>query len=432
MTKAIISNRIYFKPESSAQYRDIISKLTYRIEGKLNPRTKLKSVEIIRNYKSLPKGIISIPQGRYDLIPEGYDIEDRRVTNNVPFPDPKFPLRDSQEPVYNQVNDTCFINALVGWGKTFTALWLAKKFAQKTLVITHTIALRDQWIKEVEKLYGHKPGIISSDTFDIEDHFIVVGNVQTVTKLIPKICKEFGTVILDEAHHVPAATFSNIIDGMYSRYRIALSGTMQRTDGKHVIFNDYFGSEIIKPPQAHTLNPMVKLIKTGVFLQPGATWAKKINDLLYNTDYQNFISELGKKYIENGYSVLIVASRVEFLEKIKESIGETCVLVTGRVVGEERDKNLQAVDSGEKMCVAATTRIFSEGISINRLSCVILAEPTSNPITLEQVIGRIMRLHPDKKDPVVLDIQFSSPAERKQNNSRLAFYASKGWQTVKV
>ena len=432
MTKAILSNRIYFKPKDANHYKELIKTLTYKIEGKPRPGSKIKPVTIIRNYKSLPNGIISVPQGRIDLVPEDYVVEDKRCFNEVPFPEPRFQLRDSQQPVYDEVTDTCFINALVGWGKTFTALWLAKKFGQKTLVVTHTVALRDQWSKEVENLYGIKPGIIGAGIFDVADHCIVVGNVQTVTKLIPRICKEFGTVILDEAHHVPADTFSQIIDGMYARYRIALSGTIKRTDGKHVIFKDYFGDRVYKPPQSHTLNPLVKLVPSGVFLTHGAIWAKKINDLLYNKDYQEFISEIAKRHILLGYSVLIVASRVEFLESIKENIGETCVLVTGRVVGDDRDKNLQQIDSGEKMCVAATTRIFSEGISINRLSCVILAEPTSNPITLEQVIGRIMRLHPDKKDPVVIDIQFSGVADRRQNNARLAFYASKDWQVVKV
>ena len=84
------------------------------------------------------------------------------------------------------------------------------------------------------------------------------------------------------------------------------------------------------------------------------------------------------------------------------------------------------------MCVAGSRQIFSEGISINCLSCVILAVPTSNPISLEQIIGRIMRMHPGKLDPVVLDMNFSSGAERRQNSARLAFYASKGWEVETI
>ena len=427
--KAIISNRIYLKP---LDVKPLIEALTYRIEGKARPKAKYTNVEIIKNYKVLPQGVVSIPVGRTDLIPEGLEIIDRRVLNPVPFPLPRHALREGQQAVYDQVNDSCFINALVGWGKTFTALHIARKLEQKTLVVTHTAMLRDQWCDEVRELYGMEPGIIGSGKFDIEDRAIVVGNVQTVTKLLPQLCKEFGTVILDEAHHVPATTFASIIDGMYARYKIALSGTMQRTDGKHVIFRDYFGDKVYRPPQSHTLNPVVKTVATGIHLPSGAAWAQKINALLYDEDYQQFIASMAQAQIRKGHRVLIVASRVEFLTKIKELIGESCILITGETDYDERKQLIEKVETGEALCVAGSRQIFSEGISINCLSCVILPEPTSNPITLEQIIGRVMRLSEGKLDPVVLDMNFSSAAERKQNTARLAFYASKGWKVEKL
>ena len=61
--------------------------------------------------------------------------------------------------------------------------------------------------------------------------------------------KEFGTIILDEMHHVSSPTFSKVIDTNYCRYKIGLSGTIERKDGKHVVFRDYFGHKIIKPPK---------------------------------------------------------------------------------------------------------------------------------------------------------------------------------------
>lgn len=430
--KAIISNRIYFKPKDGDHLKEIMEALTYRIETKTGTKGKTKHIEIIKNYKVLPRGIISVPQGRMDLVPEGLEVVDKRVQNEVPFPTPKYALRDSQQVVYDEVTDTCFINALVGWGKTFTALHLAHKFAQKTLVITHTTMLRDQWVDEIEALFGIKPGIIGSGIYDIEDHFIVVGNVQTVTKNIVELSKEFGTVILDEAHHVPANTFASLIDGMYSRYRIALSGTMIRTDGKHVIFRDYFGDKVYKPPQSHTLNPTVKIINTGMRLPSDVTWVEKINALLYDEEYQTFISNMAKIQIGLGHSVLVVADRTEFLEKVKEKVGETCTLVTGDTSYDERKQIIELLETGKKMCVAGSRQIFSEGISINRLSCVILAVPTSNPISLEQIIGRVMRLHPDKPHPVVLDIAFSSPVEKRQAALRLGFYMDKGWNVEKL
>ncbi len=427
MTKAVISNRIYLScpPEG---FDSIKKALTYRLEHKgAGKGGKSTLVEIIRNFKVLPKNILSIPQGRLDLIPEGYEIIDKRIHNEMPFPLPKISLRPEQKLVYDEFNDTGFLNALVGWGKTFTALHIARKLGQKTLVITHTTMLRDQWIKEIRELFGMECGIIGSGEYDI-DHAIVVGNVQTVTKHALALSKEFGTVIMDEAHHVAATTFTSLIDTLYARYRIALSGTMIRKDGKHILFRDYFGPEVHKPPQSHTLNPDVKIIKSGIQLTPGEVWVKKINNLLYDDDYQNYIAVIASTQVALGHSVLIVASRVEFLQNVKEMIGDTCVLVTGETTFDERGNILEQIESGEKRAVAGSRQIWAEGISSNRLSCIILADPIANEVLLEQLCGRIMRKHPLKPHPLVIDINFSGFADRKQNNLRLGFYMNKGWE----
>lgn len=433
MPKAIISNRIYLDQLTDEQLKHIASTLTYAItkntfqrlpSGKLNPK---KEVEYLKSYKLLPGKVLSIPQGRIDLIPEGYTVVDKRVRVDVPFPDPKFALRSSQVEVYDKVNDTCFINAKVGWGKTFTALHIARKLGQRTLVVTHTTNLRDQWIEEAEALFDMKIGVIGSGKFDIEDCAIVVANIQSLGKYILQICKEFGTVILDEAHHVPASTFTEIIDSLYCRYRIGLSGTMDRKDGKHVLLTDFFSSDVHKPPVDNTLEPVVHILKPGVFLESGLPWAQKINKLLYDDSYQKFIADLAKAQIERGHSVLVIASRVEFLERVKHYVGQTCVLVTGDTDFEARKRAQDQINSEEKRCIAGSRQIFSEGISVNRLSAVILAEPMSHTGLVEQIIGRVQRQHPKKPAPEVFDVNFSDRGSKNQNETRLGFYLEKGW-----
>ena len=426
MPKAVISNRIYLDNPGVEETKQIIKTLTYKIHKDTGSK-QFSTVETIKNYKVLPKGILSIPQGRQDLIPKGYEIIDKRTQVPAPFPEPKFALRDTQQVVYDEITDTCFINALVGWGKTFTALHVAKKLGQKTLVVTHTTALRDQWREEVEVLFGMQAGVIGGGSMDWEDHAITVANVQTLVKHSAKLAKEFGTIILDEAHHCPASTFSQLIDDFHARYRIALSGTMIRKDGKHVMFADFFGQKVYKPPQSHTLNPEVKLIQTGITLKPGATWVEKINALTEDEDYQAFISQLAKIQVALGHQVLVIADRVGFLQKVKEYVGETCVLVTGETNFEQRQQVKQQLLTKEKMCIAGSRQIFSEGISINSLSCVILAVPIANDSLLEQIVGRIQRQHEDKLQPVVLDMQFSGFMDKKQNRDRLGFYMRKGW-----
>lgn len=409
--------------------KKIIKELTYKIKKDTGSK-QFFAIETIKNYKTLIKGIISVPQGRSDLIPEGYELVDKRVLAPVPFPEPKFELRDDQKIIYDQVHDSVFINALPGWGKTFTALYLAKKFGQRTIVITHTASLRDQWVQEVKQLYGMEPGVIGGGVYDIEDRAIVVGNIQSIVKYLPELSKEFGLVIMDEAHHCPASTFSTTVDAFHARYRIALSGTMIRKDGKHVVFSDYFGSTVLKPPEANTLKPNIRIVKSGITLKPGATWVEKINDLCENEKYVKFISEIAQLEILNGHSVLIIADRVEFLRKVKEDVGETCLLVTGSEG--DRDLAKEQILSGDKKAIAGSRQIFSEGISINRLSCVILAIPMSNDSLLEQIVGRVQRKFPGKPEPLVVDINFAGYADKKQNNDRLGLYMRKGWHITTI
>lgn len=430
MTKAIISNRIYFNADSELA-KKLMSELTYKIEVVKGAKGNFNSFEIIRNYKVPAKGVISIPQGRFDLIPSGLELVDKRTLVPVEFPKPKHALFPEQQVVYDEVNDTCLINALVGWGKTFTALHCAAKLGQKTLVICHTTFLRDQWIDEIRELFGIEAGIIGSGEYNI-DAPIVVGNIQTITKMVPQLSKMFGTVILDECHHVPATTFSTVLDGMYARYRIGLSGTLKRKDGKQIVFKDYFGHKIFKPPQNNTMNPTVHILKTGVKLKPGAAWVQKINDLLYDEDYQRVVAATVKRYVNQGHKVLVLANRTEFLEGCHTFYDSNSVTVTAKTSKEERDEIKDAINEGILDVIFGSIKIFAEGISINGLSCLILPEPYNNEVLLEQICGRIQRKHPDKLEPVIVDFNFSGITEKKQNNARLGFYLNKGWDIVQV
>ena len=56
---------------------------------------------------------------------------------------------------------------------------------------------------------GLSRGLLVVVEFEL-DAPIVIGNTQTFYRNIPKIRKEFGTIILDEMHHVSSPTFSKI------------------------------------------------------------------------------------------------------------------------------------------------------------------------------------------------------------------------------
>jgi len=398
--------------------------LTYKIDSYRSDvaPTMIKNVRKIRN------GLVSIPVGRFDLIPEGYEIKDKRVLLPVDFPKFKFDLRESQQDVYDAIEDNAIINAFVSWGKTFTALAVAAKLGQKTLVVTHTVSLRTQWEKEIRKVFGIEPGIIGSGKYDISPP-IVVGNIQTLYKLRGKIEKEFGTIIIDECHHIPANTFSKLVDASYARYKIGLSGTVQRKDGKHVIMPDYFGHTKFTPPKENYMEPTIEVIQTKIRFMDGAKipWANRINDLVRQEEYGKLICFLAAAYRKQGHKVLLLSDRVYFLKRVKETLGEHCELITGEVPLAEREKKIERVQSGKVDILLGTQSIFSEGISVNPLSCLILATPVSNTPLLTQLVGRVIREYPGKIDPVVVDINLKGKTAEKQAKLRLGHYLQQGY-----
>ena len=412
--------------DCSAELQDKIDKeLTYAIptHNPLDPPLMIKNMGIIRN------GLVSIPVGRIDLIPSNYDIIDKRINIPVDFPDFKFDLRASQQKVYDEIEDNAIINAWVSWGKTFTGLAIAGKLGQKTLVVTHTVALRNQWAKEVKKVYGFEPGIIGSGRFEL-DASIVVANTQTLYRNLDKIRKEFGTIILDEMHHVSSPTFSKVLDTNHCRYKIGLSGTIERKDGKHVVFRDYFGNTLFQPPKENYMTPSVHCVHSEIRFMDGARipWANRVTKLSNDEEYRHTVALLAAAYAARGHKVLVVSDRVSFLKACAELTGDRAVCVTGDVSHEDREALVEEVLSGNKNVLYGTQSIFSEGISVDSLSCLILATPVNNEPLLTQLVGRVIRLREGKIDPVVIDIHLRGNTARKQASNRMGFYMKQGWE----
>ena len=412
--------------DCSAELQDKIDKeLTYAIptHNPLDPPLMIKNMGIIRN------GLVSIPAGRIDLIPSNYDIVDKRVNIPVDFPEFRFELRPSQKEVYDKIEDNAIINAWVSWGKTFTGLAIAGKLGQKTLVVTHTVALRNQWAKEVKKVYGFEPGIIGSGRFEL-DAPIVIGNTQTLYRNLDKIRKEFGTIILDEMHHVSSPTFSKVLDTNHCRYKIGLSGTIERKDGKHVVFRDYFGNTLFQPPKENYMTPTVHTVHSEIRFMDGAKtpWANRVTKLSNDEEYRHTVSMLAAAYAARGHKVLVVSDRVSFLRACSELTGDRAVCVTGDVSHEEREALVEEVLSGNKNVLYGTQSIFSEGISVDSLSCLILGTPVNNEPLLTQLVGRVIRLREGKIDPVVVDIHLRGNTARKQASNRMGFYMKQGWE----
>lgn len=431
--KVVLSNKAYFNCTDNELWQHCVDHTTYQIQD-----NNMRFPKVYKNSARLSEKLVCIPASRLDILTNyGIELEivDKRVTVPVNIPKPSFTLRKGvdgsidQQEIYDAINDTALINGNPGFGKTINALGIAYKLQQKTLVICTNVSIREQWEAEIKKWFGFKPGIIGSGKFDIEPP-IVVSNIQTVNKHATTLAKTFGLIIVDEVHHCVATTFTNFLEYSHARYKLGLSGTLKRKDGLNVMFKDYFGFDVFVPTKNNVVNPEIHIYPVDIELSGNrmVPWANRATDVYNNEEYRNHLIEICYLYWKLGHKVLFVSDRTELIEYVNETLSEFNVPVY-KIIGSTEDRaSIQEEVAKSPPCVlTAAQSIFAEGISLNELSCLIIASLINNEALLEQLVGRIQRIVDGKLKPIVVDSMLKGPTAMSQARGRRSVYINNGW-----
>ncbi len=314
------------------------------------------------------------------------------------------------------------------FGKSIIGMGIAHNLQVKTLIVCTTTTIRDMWAGEIKKWFGIEPGIIGGGKYKL-DSPIVVSNIQTLRNKAKDLTQEFGLVIVDEVHRSPAKTFTDTLNLLKARYKVGLSGTMVRKDGLHCVLQDYFGTRKYVGKVENTMEPTIHFWDLPVELNANEfiPWANKVTELVNNPIYRDSIVNLAKSYAGEGHTVLVVCDRTDLLEHGHMETSDASLIITGKVTGEMRQKVMDVVAAGQARILWATQSIFSEGVSLNELSCVILATPINNEPLLKQIIGRIQRQAEGKLEPVVVDIGLRGNTGKRHRTSRKGTYIAEGW-----
>ncbi len=312
---------------------------------------------------------------------------------------------------------------------TFLGTYLIGNYKKPTLIICHTKLLAYQWLEALQNLLeGVEIGFIGDGKESIKP--ITVAIYKSLLTRLDKVHDKFEVIFVDEAHLCPAETFSQAVNGVNARVKIALSATPTRKDGLHVILPDYFGPNRIIAESVDKLSAKVQIVSTKTafnVINPNRDWTRQLTKLSKNKPYLNLIAQIATDKIAYGRCPLILSERIEMLEELQTLIPKS-VLLVGSTKNTEREDILK--NAGTKYSSILSTRIFDEGISCHRLDTLLFTCPGNNYAKLEQRIGRILRNHPDKQYPLIIDFWLSGAIVYRQQQSRLEWYRKQNYEIL--
>lgn len=329
-----------------------------------------------------------------------------------------FTLRDYQQQALNawlDNNGEGVIIAPCGAGKTAIGVTAMTKFNTKALVLVHTNDLAVQWINRISTMLGEEATQYGAGKKD-DSGRIVVATFQTLERMSfterYQFGRQFGLCIVDEAHHVPANTFCSVMFCMPARYRLGLTATPDRPDGLTSILWWHFGNPVYEITNAqltasgHVVAPSIEWLFTD-FTGPSnrVDWSKLITSMTTDYDRNEKILNRIIKACREGRQILVLSDRVDHCAKLAQELQANNIVaepLVGKMTKKQRAEVLERADNRQIQVVCATT-VADEGLDLPSLDTVVLTTPTKAQGRIQQRIGRIMRPHPQKKDPIVID-----------------------------
>ena len=288
----------------------------------------------------------------------------------------------------------------------------------RILVLAHTRPLVDQLLQE---FWFQLPKSVATHRFADQEtptywDGITFGTIQSISRNLDAL-PDFGLVVVDEAHHVGAATFRDAIESLRPRMLAGVTATPWRGDGYDI-------DMLLGPP----------LVRIGISegLQAGY-----LSDVDYRLLADNLDWEFVQQASTHSYSLsqlnrkLILPTRDEEAAKLatdafKEEKRHTAIAycpsgvhaktfaatlrqfgfraeaILNETPSRERARLMSRLRAGEMQFVTVVD-LFNEGVDVPEVDMIVFMRVTHSRRIFVQQLGRGLRISPDKDRVIVLD-----------------------------
>ncbi|NOZ46466.1 MAG: DEAD/DEAH box helicase family protein [Chlorobi bacterium] len=345
-----------------------------------------------------------------------YKIIDKRTKKEAIDFISEITLQEHQEIALDKIREKDFgvIVSPPGSGKTVIGLEIITEKRQPALIIVHRKQLFDQWIERIQnflKIPKKEIGKIGNGKNKIGKH-ITIAMIQSLSRLqdYSEISNSFGTIIIDECHHIPAKSFREAIVNFNSFYLYGLTATPKRKNNDQKLIFVYIGNILHQVNQYDYLKE--RNVKTEINIKETALFAPfdyKIDKyetiskiLVYDTQRNYLILNDIEQNAHRFKTILILSERKEQVEILNLYLKDKYETITihGDDSETKRKSKIEQIKQGHFKIVISTGQYFGEGIDISNLECLFIVYPFAFEGKLIQYIGRIQR---SEKPPVIFD-----------------------------
>ena len=353
-------------------------------------------------------------------------VVDERATGDPLLLDFLGTLRLEQQLAADQLikHDIGVLSASTAFGKTVIGAWLIAQRKVNTLVIVHRRQLMDQWVESLQSFLGlgkKEIGQIGGG----KHKFTGAVDVAMIQSLINKgtvndLVENYGHIIVDECHHISAASFEQVIRQAKAKFITGLSATVTRQDGHHPIIFMQCGPvryrvDDRQQAAARSFTHKVIVRRTNFILpsradntpEPGIqeVYAMLAADLHRN----QMIVEDVVEAVHNGRSPVLLTERREHLTYFADTLAgkvKNIIVLSGGMGRKQRillTDELKRIPEDEERLIIATGRYLGEGFDDARLDTLFLALPIAWRGTVAQYAGRLHRNYDRKSEVIIYD-----------------------------
>jgi superfamily II DNA or RNA helicase len=310
--------------------------------------------------------------------------------------------------------------APTGAGKTVIIAELAKRAlvrGEQVVVICHREEILTQIVASLQHHLGDQVVIamVTAGSRPRMDRRVVVGMVPTMVRRLKLLEQLTGcTLLADECHHAPSATWRKVIEAARPRRFGGLTATPVRPDGKGLGDEEMFDL-LLNGPEANELMAAGKLCRYRLFAAPHRIDSKGLRKRggdFSVADMERRVVEIQGQIVRdwkllnpNGERTICVAVSVDHAHEVAglyQDEGIAAAAVDGNTPKAERREIFERFRRGE-ITVLCACAVIDEGLDVPEATCLQILRFTASLRLWRQLIGRVLRPAPGKEFALIID-----------------------------